>query len=121
MSYSLAFLTRPAPGISYEEFFDHYTRIHRPLAEQLPELLYYRQTRIDKSGYRGDDAIEYSAFSEYVFESAGAAERAWRSPEAKVLDQDAALFMDGASVLTMPLNELGTYGGRRSAAGAENE
>lgn len=119
MVYSLAFLTRPKPGVSEQEFFDHYTQIHRPLAEQLPSLLSYRQTRINKTGYRSEDAIEYCAFSEYVFTSAMAAEQAWKSPEAKALDQDAALFMDGATVLTMPLTELGTYA--RSQSSQEDE
>lgn len=109
MVYTLAFLTRPQPGLTLEQFYTYYTDVHRPLAEKLPGLVSYRQTRILKEGYRGEDAIEYAAFSEYTFESEEAAIIAFESPEGKALNEDTGRFMDWPSVLTIPLTELGTY------------
>ena len=109
MVFTIAFLTRPTPGMALEQFFTHYVKIHRPLAEQLPGLLSYRQTRILKDGYRGDDAIDYAAFSEYTFPDEATAMAAWQSPEAAILNEDAMLFMDWSSVRTIPLAELGTF------------
>ncbi|MBT8163163.1 MULTISPECIES: EthD domain-containing protein [Arthrobacter] len=109
MTYTLAFLTRPKPGITLEKFYQHYTEVHRPLAEKLPGLLSYRQTRILKEGYRGDDAIDYAAYSEYTFENEGDAATAFESPEGIALNEDTGRFMDWPSVLTIPLAELGTY------------
>ena len=109
MVYTLAFLTRPKPGITLEQFYTHYTETHRPLAEKLPGLISYRQTRIRKEGYRGDDAIDYAAFSEYTFESEVAAQAAWKTTEAEALEKDTGHFMDWPSVLTIPLAELGAH------------
>ncbi|HKU31326.1 EthD family reductase [Arthrobacter sp. NyZ413] len=111
MTYTLAFLTRPKPGITLEQFYAHYTEVHRPFAERLPGLVSYRQTRILKDGYRGADAIDYAAFSEYTFENEEAAAAAFESPEGTALDEDTGRFMDWPSVLTIPLAELGTYRG----------
>ncbi|MFE5838806.1 EthD family reductase [Arthrobacter sp. NPDC056493] len=83
MNYTLAFLTRPKNGLSLEEFYAHYTDVHRPLAEKLPGLVAYRQTRILKEGYRGEDAIDYAAYSEDTFETEEAAAASWKSPEAE--------------------------------------
>lgn len=109
MVFTLAFLTRPKPGITLEQFYEHYTDIHRPLAEKLPGLVSYRQTKILQEGYRGGDAIDYAAFSEYTFESEEAADAAYNSPEGMALDEDTGRFIDWPSVLTIPLAELGTY------------
>ncbi|MEB3371726.1 EthD domain-containing protein [Saccharopolyspora mangrovi] len=109
MVYTLAFLTRPKPGITEDEFFVHYRDVHRPLAQKLPGLLAYRQTRIRKDGFRGADAGDYAAYSEYTFNSEQDAAVAWRSPEGIALDEDTGRFMDWPSVLTLPLTELGTF------------
>lgn len=111
MVYTLAFLTRPKPGLTLEEFYRHYTDVHRPLAEKLPGLVSYRQTRIRKEGYRGNDAVDYAAFSEYTFESEESAIASWQSAEAAALNEDTGHFMDWPSVLTIPLAELGTFHG----------
>lgn len=109
MVYTVAYLTRPKPGLTLEQFYSHYTDVHRPLAERLPGLMSYRQTRILKEGYRSEDAIDYAAFSEYTFVSEEAAIAAWKTPEGDALNEDTGLFMDWPSVLTIPLAELGTY------------
>lgn len=109
MVYTVAFLTRPKSGLSLEQFYEHYTNVHRPLAEKLPGLVSYRQTRILKDGYRGEDAIDYAALSEYTFDSEEAAMAAWGSPLGEELNEDTGRFMDWSSVLTIPLTELGTY------------
>jgi uncharacterized protein (TIGR02118 family) len=109
MVYSLAFLTKPKPGVTLEEFYSHYTNVHRPLAEKLPGLVSYRQSRILKDGYRSGDAIDYAAYSEYVFDSAEDAITGFEGPEGRALNEDTGLFMDWPSVLTIPLAELGTF------------
>lgn len=104
--YTLAILTRRQPGLSDEEFFDHYHRTHFASASRLPGLVSYQQAR----GVHGDQAWtspesfpDYDALSLYTFESYEAARAAFGSAEGIANDADADKFIEAESVLVFPV------------------
>jgi uncharacterized protein (TIGR02118 family) len=100
--HTLVFATRRKPGLTREEFAEHYHTVHAPLARKLPGLVEYRQTLLREDHLWHGQRCEYDAVSVYVFESDEAAEAAWKSPEGTAVDEDTGRFIDWATVIAYP-------------------
>lgn len=105
--FTIVFFTKRKDGISQAEFQDHYLGTHFELASAMPGLISYRQQPIIHEhpwAGRGTDTLAgYDALSEYTFDSHAAADAAFDSPEGQLVNADADLFMDGPSVLAVPV------------------
>ncbi|MEU9343807.1 EthD family reductase [Streptomyces sp. NPDC048278] len=100
--HTIIFATRRKPGLTREQFAEHYRSVHAPLARRLPGLVEYRQTLL-RDDYRWEgQKCGYDAVSVYVFESDEAAEAAWASPEGVALNEDTLLFIDWDTVISYP-------------------
>lgn len=100
--HTIVFATRRKPGLTREQFAEHYRTIHAPLARKLPGLVEYRQTLLrDDYQWQGQQC-SYDAISVYVFTSDEAAEAAWASPEGAAVNEDTHLFIDWDTVIAYP-------------------
>jgi uncharacterized protein (TIGR02118 family) len=103
--YKVIFLTRRKPGVTLEQYFEHYHGKHFELASNMPGLVSYRQMPIRREGPNNDAAPEeYDAVSEYIYESDEAALAAFASPEGQELNADTGEFIDWPSVITLPVS-----------------
>lgn len=103
--FALTFLTRPLPGVTLEQFVEHYRGVHFVLGQRLPGLLSYQQSMLvkeDGAWPLSDLLNSWEALSIYTFESVGDAEAAFSSEEGIALDADTGLFMEWESVLSLP-------------------
>ena len=73
--------------------FSSYLRdVHGPLAEQVPDLVGYRQNHVVDDATRRDPG--WDAVIELWWESRDAMESAWRTPEGRAATDDLAVFTD---------------------------
>ncbi|MFJ3802875.1 EthD domain-containing protein [Streptomyces sp. NPDC090088] len=100
--HTIIFATRRKPGLTREQFAEHYRSVHAPLARRLPGLVEYRQTLLRDDYQWEGQKCGYDAVSVYVFESDEAAEAAWASPEGVALNEDTLLFIDWDTVISYP-------------------
>ena len=100
--HTIVFATRRKPGLTREEFAEHYRTVHAALARKLPGLVEYRQTLLRDDYHWHGQRCEYDAISVYVFEGDEAAEAAWKSPEGVAVDEDTGVFIDWESVISYP-------------------
>ncbi len=103
--YTLAFVTKPIPGMSREAFFDHYQTTHYALSSTLPGLISYQQSALDTEGQPwalGEAFAGYEALSLYTFASRDDAVAAFASPRGLEVDADTPHFMEWESVLAAP-------------------
>jgi uncharacterized protein (TIGR02118 family) len=95
MIKSIGLLTR-RPELSHEEFVRHWVEIHAPLAHAVPGVLRYVQNHIRDERRRSDipaTEVDIDGIAELWYADREAMERANRSPEAKRLHDDGALFI----------------------------
>lgn len=100
--HTIVFATKRKPGLTREQFADHYRDVHAPLARKLPGLVEYRQTLLRDDYQWHGQPCDYDAISVYVFTSDEAAQAAWTSPEGLAVDEDTGLFMDWDTVIAYP-------------------
>ena len=103
--YTLAFVTKRVPGMTREEFFEHYRVTHYNLSSTLPGLVSYQQAALDHDGAPwglSGPFAEYDALSLYTFASKEEAVAAFASPIGADVDADTPLFMEWSSILAMP-------------------
>lgn len=103
--YTIAFFTKRVPGMTREEFLDHYSTTHYDLSSRLPGLISYQQSVIDHEGRPwavADDLSGYDALSLYTFASKEDAIVAFDSPIGQLVDADTPLFMEWSSIIAAP-------------------
>ncbi|MEU6192229.1 EthD domain-containing protein [Streptomyces sp. NPDC047061] len=100
--HTIVFATKRKPGLTREQFAEHYRNIHAPLARKLPGLVEYRQTLLRQDYQWQGQPCDYDAISVYVFTSDEAAEAAWASPEGLAVNEDTGLFIDWDTVIAYP-------------------
>lgn len=103
--HTMVILTKRVPGMSKEDFFQHYRTTHYNLASKLPGLISYQQAAIGPldGSWPATAVVEgYDAVSLYTFESKEAALAAFASPEGVATDKDTPLFMEWSSVINIP-------------------
>lgn len=122
--FTIVFFTKRKAGVSRAEFEAHYLGAHFELASAMPGLISYRQQPIIHDhpwAGRGTDTLAgYDAVSEYTFESHAAADSAFASPEGQLVNADADLFMDGPSVLAVPVTPTQTFSAPHTQARSRN-
>ncbi len=74
------FIVARRPGLSLQEFSDHWFDVHGPLVAQVPGLRRYVQTHALPEAYvtRGMMGITHDGFSELWFDDPAALRRRWR-------------------------------------------
>lgn len=78
------------PDISFEQFVEHWTEIHGPLAvENLPGMKKYVQNPTLRSKQR-----EYDGVSEVWFDSMADLKRAFESPQSYKIKEDENIFLE---------------------------
>ncbi|GAA2026730.1 hypothetical protein GCM10009819_07450 [Agromyces tropicus] len=103
--YTIAFFTRRVPGMSREQFFDHYRGTHYDLAVRMPGLVSYQQSELAHGDERWPPSAPFEPFdalSLYTFESREAAVAAFTSAEGLEVDADTPGFMEWSSILSAP-------------------
>lgn len=93
--------TRPQPGLTTEEFLQHYRTTHFSSATQLPGLVSYQQFQVlhGEQGWSQPEHFgDFHAFSIYTFDSREDALAAFASAEGEANEADADSFMDRPSV-----------------------
>lgn len=119
--FKIVFLTKRKAGVSESQYFRHYADIHFPLAVALPGLLAYYQQPLVHGGWNGTDSFPtYDALSEYTFETKGAAEQAFASPQGAALNEDTGHFIDWDTVLSIPVTVQQSYSARRHYLAGES-
>jgi uncharacterized protein (TIGR02118 family) len=114
--YTMAILTKAKPGVSTEQFLEHYRTTHFELASRLPGLVSYQQARVAhgaEAWTSPESYPEYDALSIYTFESYQAARAAFDSEAGRAVDADTGLFIDWPTVLFAPAKILQAF--RRDA------
>lgn len=113
MAYTVVFLTRRKPGLTLEEFTEHYLTTHYEFALRVPGLVSYRQqpVRHDGAPLMEESAPSYDAVSEYSFASDEDARKAFASPEWAALNEDTGEFMDWPTVVTLPVRDAHVFEG----------
>jgi uncharacterized protein (TIGR02118 family) len=108
--FKIVFLTKRKPGLTLEEYLEHYRTVHYPLAAALPGLISYEQQPLDHSGWKGvDDVADYDALSTYTFESKEIAVAAYASPAGLALEEDTGVFIDWPTVKSIPVTVTKVY------------
>ena len=80
------------PDFTRTGFLSYLRDVHGPLAERLPGLLAYRQNHVVDDPARRDPG--WDAVVELWWDSRGAMEAAWRTPEGRAATDDLAEFAD---------------------------
>lgn len=94
--YTIAILTHRIPGMTLEEFQEHYRTVHFKLSSQLPGLVSYQQMRTlhgEEAWSEPETLPEYDALSIYTFDSREAAAAAFASAQGSAVDADTSTFM----------------------------
>ena len=95
MVKTVGLLTRKK-GWSHEQFMEHWTKVHAPLALVVPGLRRYVQNHIHGERTRADietTNVEVDGIAELWFDDQTSLERAAQSPEMKALHADGAKFI----------------------------
>jgi uncharacterized protein (TIGR02118 family) len=88
-------LIRRKPGMTPEEFWEHYTGPHAGIAQKLPGVCKMALSRVV-----GPQPVEWDAVGELWFDDAAAVEKAFADPEiAGLLAQDRPLFLGHSEVI----------------------
>ena len=91
----ISLLTRK-PGLTHEQFVQHWLNIHGPLAHAVPGVRRYVQSHILGTRTRPDiaeTAVEVDGIAELWYDDQDAAARAAATPEMRRLTDDGALFI----------------------------
>ena len=105
--HTVAYVFRRVPGMSVEQFREHYERVHGPLMVSLLKergLVAYDHYPTRAVGV-GDEYVPatgpvFDAISIYTFENGEAAAAAWPIPE---LVEDSRAFIDFDTMVMLPL------------------
>jgi uncharacterized protein (TIGR02118 family) len=92
---TIGLLTRK-DGLTREEFVRHWFEVHAPLAHAVPGVRRYVQSHIVEERTRPDipaTDVAIDGIAELWYDDRAAMERANRTPEAKRLHADGALFI----------------------------
>ncbi|MDP6343060.1 MAG: EthD family reductase [Alphaproteobacteria bacterium] len=101
----ISLLTRK-PGLSREEFNDHWLKVHAPFVDKLPGVIRYVQNHIADDAHRhdlpsGGQAVD--GIVELWFEDVESRDAAFATKQAKEAWADGALFI--GSVTTFVIEE----------------
>lgn len=110
--YTLTFLTRRRPGLTLEEFVEHYRTVHLELAARLPRLISYQQSLLaheDQAWSAPEAYPTHDALSVYSFASHEDARAAFDSEAGRALDADTGTFIDWPSVVALPAHTTHRY------------
>ncbi|MBV9248867.1 MAG: EthD family reductase [Acetobacteraceae bacterium] len=91
----ISLLTRK-PGLTQEQFVEHWLKIHAPLAHAVPGIRRYVQSHITGTRSRSDIPdidVEIDGIAELWYDDQDSFERAAATPEMKRLTDDGALFI----------------------------
>jgi uncharacterized protein (TIGR02118 family) len=91
----LGLLTRK-PGITHEQFVDHWLNVHGPLARAVPGIRRYVQSHITDTRTRPDipeTNVEVDGIAELWYDDLESLRRASATPEMKRLTDDGALII----------------------------
>ena len=83
-------MIRRRPDMPYDEFTDHWLRVHTKLAAQLPGLHRYAINFIDRRQFPNS---VYDGFSELWFDSQEALDAAFAGPVGQAIAADIPAFM----------------------------
>lgn len=114
--HAIAFLTRRVPGMSREDFLEHYRTTHYALSTQLPGLISYQQSAIEPGDgdWPASEAVAgYDALSLYTFASKEAADAAFAGPEGVATNADTPLFMEWSTIIGIPATVIQRFEGGR--------
>jgi uncharacterized protein (TIGR02118 family) len=75
------------PGLDHRDFFEHWSKVHGPLAEKLPGLRRYIQNHAVLEMF-GRGTQTHDGWSEFWFDDFAAFQRAVASPEWKAMEED---------------------------------
>jgi uncharacterized protein (TIGR02118 family) len=103
--YTIVYVTKRVPGLTVEQFAEHYRMVHYDLARRIPGLVSYQQSLIDHDSSRWvatSPFDEYDAVSLYTFASHADAVRAFATIEGQATDADTPAFMDWDTILGAP-------------------
>lgn len=92
---TVSLLQRKA-GLSHDEFVQHWTMIHAPIAYDCPGVSRYTLTIIKSASHRSDVApleAEFDGIAELYFENQAALDAYRASPVTKKLRDDGATFI----------------------------
>ena len=107
--YTLTILTKRKPGVTREEFFEHYQDTHFRLASALPGLVSYQQASIEHGAHawqQPEPHPDYDALSTYTFASYEEAHESFSSELGRIVDEDTGSFIDWPSVIFVPSTPL---------------
>jgi uncharacterized protein (TIGR02118 family) len=100
-------LIKRKPGISHEEFVQHYEEVHAPLAvKHLTTISRYVRNHIVTMP--GTPEIDYDCITEFWYEDMEAAQASYEflnSAAGKVIHDDEDTFMDTAKVVALLVDE----------------
>ncbi|GAA5236471.1 EthD family reductase [Verticiella sediminum] len=102
MIKSLSLLSR-REGITHEEFLEHWTQVHAPLAHEVPGLRRYVLTHILATRERPDIPsmdVEVDGIAELWYDDQAALQAANASSQAKRLHDDGATFIGRIQTFT---------------------
>ncbi len=83
-------MIRRRPDLPYEEFTDHWLRVHAKIAARLPGLRRYSINFIDRNRFPNS---VYDGFSELWFDSQEALDAAFAGPIGEAIGADIPAFM----------------------------
>ena len=95
MIKSISLLTRK-PGISREEFVQHWTQVHAPLAHKVPGVRRYVLSLIQQEPTRADvptQEVQADGIAELWYDDVESWRAAYASPEGRALHADGATFI----------------------------
>lgn len=92
------------PGMSVEDFQQHWRTTHADIIVKLPGIKRYKQSHVIASAYRKGEPV-YDAVAESYFESTQAMKDLAKSPEYAAVLADEPNFIDGPSMKSIITDE----------------
>jgi uncharacterized protein (TIGR02118 family) len=90
------FIASKMPGLTLDEFFDHWQNVHGPLGSKIPGLRRYVQNHALPEAY-GNRGQTHDGWAEMWFDDLASLQAARKSPEWQALGED------GATLFTYPM------------------
>jgi uncharacterized protein (TIGR02118 family) len=91
------FIASKMPGLSLDEFFDHWQNVHGPLGARVPGLRRYVQNHGVREAYVPGTTQTHDGWAEMWFDNLASLQAARKSPEWQALGED------GATLFTYPM------------------
>ena len=91
------FIASKMPGLSHDEFFDHWQHVHGPMGAKVPGLRRYVQNHGVREAYVPGTTQTHDGWAEMWFDDLASLQAARKSPEWQALGED------GATLFTYPM------------------